>query len=94
MNDEINNTENKPFITIDGVQIFVEDLPEEGQGVFGRLQRLNSKKVDATLDLEEIQAGINFFSGRIVEIVNNEGQDTEAEDAEVVEELSESTDSD
>ena len=94
MNDEINNTENKPFITIDGVQIFVEDLPEEGQGVFGRLQRLNSKKVDATLDLEEIQAGINFFSGRIVEIVNNEGQDTEAQDAEVVEELSESTDSD
>ena len=94
MNDEINNTENKPFITIDGVQIFVEDLPEEGQGVFGRLQRLNSKKVDATLDLEEIQAGINFFSGRIVEIVNNEGQDTEAEDVEVVEELSESTDSD
>jgi hypothetical protein len=94
MNDEINNTENKPFITIDGVQIFVEDLPEEGQGVFGRLQRLNSKKVDATLDLEEIQAGINFFSGRIIEIVNNEGQDTEADDAEVVEELSESSDSD
>lgn len=94
MNDEINNTENKPFITIDGVQIFVEDLPEEGQGVFGRLQRLNSKKVDATLDLEEIQAGINFFSNRIVEIVNNDGQDTEAQDAEVIEELSESTDSD
>lgn len=94
MNDEINNTENKPFITIDGVQIFIEDLPEEGQGVFGRLQRLNSKKVDATLDLEEIQAGINFFSNRIVEIVNNDGQDTEAQDAEVVEELSESTDSD
>ena len=94
MNDEINNTENKPFITMDGVQIFVEDLPEEGQGVFGRLQRLNSKKVDATLDLEEIQAGINFFSNRIVEIVNNDGQDTEAQDAEVVEELSESTDSD
>jgi len=94
MNDEINNTENKPFITINGVQIFVEDLPEEGQGVFGRLQRLNSKKVDATLDLEEIQAGINFFSNRIVEIVNNDGQDTEAQDAEVVEELSESTDSD
>tara|TARA_R100000908_G_C3747944_1_gene142952 strand:+ start:1642 stop:1926 length:285 start_codon:yes stop_codon:yes gene_type:complete len=94
MNDEINNTENRPFITIDGVQIFVEDLPEEGQGVFGRLQRLNAKKVDATLDLEEIQAGINFFSGRIVDIVNNDGQDTEADDAEVVEELSESTDSD
>ena len=93
MNDEINNTENKPFITIDGVQIFVEDLPDEGQGIFGRLQRLNQKKVNITLDLEEVQAGINFFSNKIVDIVNNDGQDTAA-DAEVVEELSESSDSD
>ena len=77
----------KPFITIDDVQINVEDLPEEGQGIFGRLQRLNQKKVNLTLDLEEVQAGINFFSNKIVEIVSNEGQDTEASDAEVVEEL-------
>ena len=34
----------KPFVTIDNVQVFVEDLPEEGQAVFGRLQRLNQKK--------------------------------------------------
>ena len=84
---------NKPYITIDGVQIFVEDLPDEGQGIFGRLQRLNQKKVNITLDLEEVQAGINFFSNKIVDIVNNDGQNTEA-DAEVVEELSESSDSD
>ena len=69
------------------MQINVEDLPEEGQGIFGRLQRLNQKKVNLTLDLEEVQAGINFFSNKIVEIVNSEGQDTEASDAEVVEEL-------
>ena len=81
----------KPFITIDDVQINVEDLPEEGQGIFGRLQRLNQKKVNLTLDLEEVQAGINFFSNKIVEIVNNEGQDTEASDAEVVEELVDSS---
>ncbi len=80
MNDEINNTENKPFITIDGVQIFVEDLPEEGQGVFGRLQRLNQKKANLVLDLEELQAGINFFSNRIVDIVNNDGEETVSED--------------
>ena len=80
----------KPFITIDDVQINVEDLPEEGQGIFGRLQRLNQKKVNLTLDLEEVQAGINFFSNKIVEIVNSEGQDTEASDAEVVEELEDS----
>ena len=77
----------KPYITIDGVDISVEDLPEEGQGIFGSLQRLNQKKVNLTLDLEEVQAGINFFSNKIVEIVNSEGQDTEASDAEVVEEL-------
>ena len=49
---------NKPFITIDDVQVFIEDLPEEGQQIFGRLQRLNQKKANVTLDLEELQAGI------------------------------------
>ena len=87
----------KPFITIDDVQINVEDLPEEGQGIFGRLQRLNQKKANLTLDLEELQAGINFFSGKIIEIVNGEGQ-RKADavvDADVVEEeLPESDDSD
>jgi len=64
--------EQKPFVTIDDVQINIEDLPEEGQGVFGRLQRLNQKKANLVLDLEEIQAGINFFSNRIVDIVNED----------------------
>ena len=73
MNDEVVHEESKPFITIDDVQINVEDLPEEGQGIFGRLHRLNQKKVNLTLDLEEVQAGINFFSNKIVEIVNSEG---------------------
>ena len=62
--------EQKPYITIDDVQISVEDLPEEGQGIFGRLQRLNHKKANLVLDLEELQAGINFFSNKIVAIVN------------------------
>ncbi len=68
--------EQKPFITIDDVQINIEDLPEEGQGVFGRLQRLNQKKANTVLDLEEIQAGINFFSNRIVDIVNEDSSST------------------
>ena len=68
--------EQKPFITNDDVQINIEDLPEEGQGVFGRLQRLNQKKANIVLDLEEIQAGINFFSNRIVDIVNEDNAPT------------------
>ena len=85
----------KPFITIDDVQINVEDLPEEGQGVFVRLQRLNQKKANLTLDLEELQAGINFFSDRIVSIVNGAEPQASEDDVEVVdEELSESNDSD
>ena len=85
----------KPSITIAGVQINVEDLPEEGQGVFGRLQRLNQKKVNLTLDLEELQAGINFFSNRIIAIVNEVEPQASEDDVEVVdEELSESNDSD
>jgi hypothetical protein len=60
----------KPFVTIDDVQISVEDLPEEAQGIFGRLQRLNQKKATLALDMEEIDASINFFSSRIIAIVN------------------------
>tara|TARA_R110000744_G_scaffold267522_2_gene381349 strand:- start:765 stop:1037 length:273 start_codon:yes stop_codon:yes gene_type:complete len=67
----------KPFITIDDVQVYVEDLPEEGQQIFGRLQRLNQKKANVVLDLEELQAGINFFSNRIVAIYNDEDSSTE-----------------
>ena len=62
----------KPFVTIDGFEVFIEDLPEECQQILGRLQRLNQKKVDAVLDLEELQAGINFFSNRIVAIYKDE----------------------
>ena len=76
----------KPYITIDGVQISVDDLPEEAQGIFGRLQRLNQKKANITLDLEEIQAGINFFSGKIVEIVNAGGQEEVIKEDDVKEE--------
>lgn len=72
-NEEVTLEElDKPFITIDDVQVFVEDLPEEGQQIFGRLQRLNQKKANLVLDLEELQAGINFFSNRIVALYNDE----------------------
>ena len=68
---------NKPFITIDDVQVFVEDLPEEGQQIFRRLQRLNQKKANLVLDLEELQAGIGFFSNRVVAIYNDVDSQTE-----------------
>ena len=74
--------EQKPFITINDVQMTVDELPEEGQAIFGRLQRLNQKKANLTLDLEEIQASINFFSSRIVELVNDEDEDTPTEEAD------------
>jgi len=76
----------KPYITIDGVQISVEDLPEEAQGIFGRIQRLNQKKVNLTLDIEEVQASLNFFTNKIVSIINEEGEqrETEVEEEEVV----------
>lgn len=75
--------EQKPYIEIGGVQLNVDDLPEEGQAIFGRLQRLNQKKANMTLDLEEIQASINFFSSRIVELVNNDNEGVEVPSGEV-----------
>ena len=71
----------KPFVTIDDVQISVEDLPEEAQGIFGRLQRLNQKKATLALDMEEIDASINFFSSRIISIVNADSPVEKEEEA-------------
>jgi hypothetical protein len=68
----------KPYVTIENVRVYIEDLPEEGQQIFGRLQRLNQKKANVVLDLEELQAGINFFSNRVVAIYNDE--DSQAEE--------------
>ena len=65
----------KPFITIDDVQINVEDLPEDGQAIFGRIQRLNQKKVNLVLDLEEVNAGLTSFTSSIIAIVNADGED-------------------
>ena len=69
----------KPFITIDGVQIYVEDLPEDGQAIFGRIQRLNQKKVNLVLDLEEVNAGLASFTNSIVGIVNADDDDSSNE---------------
>ena len=80
MNEEVNNQ--TPYITIDGVNISVEDLPQEGQGIFGRLQRLNQKKANLTLDLEETNAAINFFSNQIINIVNSEGEEPNSDETE------------
>ena len=84
-----------PYITIDDVQISIDDLPEEAKGIFGRLQRLNQKKANLVLDLEELQAGINFFSNRIVEVVNSEAVEelNSIEQSEEVEDIEDSTDS-
>ena len=76
--------EQQPYITIDGVQLTIDELSEEGQAIFGRLQRLNQKKANLTLDLEEIQASINFFSSKIVELVNSEVEATPTEEADEV----------
>ena len=77
--------EQKPYITIDDVNVYVEDLPEEGQQIFGRLQRLNQKKAAQTLDLEETQGAINYFSTRIVEVINADKSGVKVEESETEE---------
>ena len=83
MKEEVQNP--KPFITIDDVQINVEDLPEDGQAIFGRIQRLNQKKVNLVLDLEEVNAGLTSFTSSIISIVNAEAgvEDIAEEESDV-----------
>ena len=64
--------EQKPFITIDGVEISVEDLPEDGKPIFGKLQRLIQKRAVLSLDIEEIQMAINGFTAKIIALVNED----------------------
>ena len=75
----------RPYITIDDVNVYIEDLPEEGQQIFGRLQRLNQKKAAQTLDLEETQGAINYFSTKIVEVVNADKSGVKVEESETEE---------
>ena len=65
-----------PYLTIEGVQISVEDLPENGKPIFGKLQRLIQKRVALSLDLEEIQMAINGFTNKIIAIVNEDKETT------------------
>jgi len=79
MNEEVVQ---KPFITIDGVQIYVEDLPEDGRAIFGRIQRLNQKKVNLVLDLEEVNAGLSSFTNTIIGIVNSDDDEPSIEETD------------
>ena len=71
---------NKPFVTIDGVQVYAEDLSEEGQIYLARLQRLNAKKAVAIVDLEELNASIAFFESRLIADYNEDFSENEEEE--------------
>ena len=72
--------DNKPFVTIDGVQVYAEDLSEEGQIYLARLQRLTNKKAIAIVDLEELNASIAFFESRLIVDYNNDVSVNEEEE--------------
>jgi len=74
MTEEMLEESETPFITIADVQVSVDDLPDEGKQIFGRLQRLNQKKANAQLDVEEYQASINFFYNRIITLYNEDAE--------------------
>ena len=72
----------QPYVTIDGVDWTIDELPEEGKAVFLRLHRLTQKEANTVvalentaLDLDEIRASKVFFENKLVSIVNNEGSD-------------------
>ena len=84
--------EQKPSITIDGVKISVDDLPEKAKPIFGRLVRVINKEINASLDLEEYRASKLHYENLINAIYNEskeptpvngeEESNTESEDSE------------
>lgn len=67
--------EQKPSLTIDGVQISVDDLPEKAKPIFGRLVRVINKEVNASLDLEEYRASKLHYEN-LIKAIYNESKET------------------
>lgn len=83
---EDSNTE-KPFVTIDGIQVYAEDLSPTGKVLLARLQRLNSKKATAVADIEEIIGSILHFENLLIaDYENTATSDTVDSNIETVEE--------
>tara|TARA_R100001530_G_scaffold129448_1_gene99786 strand:- start:3306 stop:3587 length:282 start_codon:yes stop_codon:yes gene_type:complete len=80
--------DNRPFVNIDGVQVYAEDLSANGRIYLARLQRLNSKKATAVADIEEIIGSIVHFENLLVadymgeKEVEEEDTETEVEEVE------------
>jgi hypothetical protein len=90
---ENSNTE-KPFVTIDGIQVYAEDLSPTGKVLLARLQRLNSKKATAVADIEEIIGSILHFENLLIaDYESTTTNDTVDSNIEVAEE-SDQNDSD
>ena len=68
--------EQKPSLTIDGVQISVDDLPEKAKPIFGRLVRVINKEINASLDLEEYRASKLHYENLIKAIYNESKEPT------------------
>ena len=67
MTEDTQNQEDfKPYVLIDGVQVFAEDLSPSGRVLMARLQRLNSKKATAVADIEEIIGSILHFENLLI----------------------------
>lgn len=75
-----NNETQVPYITIDGVQISVDELPEgDARRWFAQVQHLTQKKASQVFDLERTQVAIDGFAARLVATVNNEGEELPTE---------------
>ena len=68
--------EQKPSLTIEGVQISVDDLPEKAKPIFGRLVRVINKEINASLDLEEYRASKLHYENLIKAIYNEAKEPT------------------
>ena len=67
--------EQKLSLTIDGVQISVDDLPEKAKPIFGRLVRVINKEINASLDLEEYRASKLHYEN-LIKAIYNESKET------------------
>ena len=86
--------DSRPFVTIDGVQVYADDLSATGKVLLARLQRLNSKKATAVADIEEIIGSIVHFENLLIADYMGEKEIQEADIETEVEEVESEDESD
>ena len=75
-------TENKEIVSIDGKDYIIEDMTAEQQYILTQLRNINSKKANINLELDQLNAALQFFNTALGNSLKTEEKSEDTEGAE------------